>query len=98
GVLDGLARRLVGQKDVRAVLHAVERGELDAGFVYATDARIADVVVLFPFDASRHPPIEYRAAVLRGAAQPDLAHGFLAFLRSDAVRAVLAEAGFEVPR
>lgn len=95
-LLDDLAARLVGQADVRAVLTAVERGELDAGFVYSTDARVADVDILFAFDAASHPPIEYRAAVLRGASHRDAARRFLAFLRGDAAKAILSAAGFAV--
>jgi molybdate transport system substrate-binding protein len=97
GLLAAYERRLVGQKDVRAVLHAVERGELDAGFVYATDARVAAVVTLFAFDPATHPPVEYRAAALRAAADPGAARRFLDFLGGEAARAVLAEAGFDLP-
>ncbi|MEE8311905.1 MAG: molybdate ABC transporter substrate-binding protein, partial [Candidatus Binatia bacterium] len=42
-LLDAYRSRLVGLKDVRAVLHAVEQGEVSAGFVYATDARLGHV-------------------------------------------------------
>jgi molybdate transport system substrate-binding protein len=97
GLLEVYGPRLVGQKDVRAVLHAVERGELPAGFVYATDARVASVERLFGFDPASHPPIEYRAAALRGAANPSQARRFVAWLRSEAARALLADAGFELP-
>ncbi len=96
-LLDEFTPRLVGQPDVRAVLAAVERGELEAGFVYSTDARVADVDVLFAFDPASHPPIEYRAAVIRGAPHRDAARRFLAFLRADAARDILSAAGFAVP-
>ncbi len=89
--------RLVGQRDVRAVLHAVEQGEAAAGFVYATDAKIADVEVLFVLDAALHPPIEYQAVVLRQRSSPDLARRFLAHLSSAAARARLSAAGFVLP-
>ena len=97
GLLDAYRPRLVGQKDVRAVLHAVETGELPAGFVYATDAKVAKVDLLFTFDPATHPPIEYHAAVLSGAAAPAEAKAFLAFLQSEGVRAVLKDAGFALP-
>ena len=97
GLLDAYAPRLVGQKDVRAVLHAVEQGELPAGFVYATDARVAQVELLFAFDPASHPPIEYQAVVLRGAADPAGARRFLAFLTSPTARALLSDAGFALP-
>jgi molybdate transport system substrate-binding protein len=97
GLLDAYRPHLVGQKDVRAVLHAVESGELPLGFVYATDARIAAVDVLFRLDPGTHPPIEYVAAVVRGTHQPGAAQRFVAFLRSDAAQGVLGAAGFDPP-
>jgi molybdate transport system substrate-binding protein len=97
GMLDAYQARLVGQKDVRAVLRAVEQGELAAGFVYTTDARVAKVETLFTFDPATHPPIEYHAAALRGAAQPAEARRFLAHLQSHAARELLSQAGFALP-
>jgi molybdate transport system substrate-binding protein len=97
GLLESFGPLLVGQQDVRAVLHAVERGELDAGFVYATDARIAAVDVLFELESETHPPIEYVAAALRGARNPAGARAFLDHLRSPAARERLAAAGFALP-
>jgi molybdate transport system substrate-binding protein len=97
GLLEAYHPRLVGQKDVRAVLHAVEQGEVPAGFVYATDARVAAVERLFTFDPASHPPIEYQAAALRGAANPAGARRFVAWLQSDTARALLSDAGFALP-
>ena len=97
GLLEAYRPRLVGQKDVRAVLHAVEQGEVSAGFVYATDARVASVERLFAFDPASHPPIEYHAAALRGARSPAEARRFVAWLRSETARSVLSDAGFALP-
>src|SRR5262245_4071806 len=97
GLLAGYEPRLVGQKDVRAVLRAVEQGEAQAGFVYATDARVGSVETLFAFDPKTHPPSEYLAAALRGAANPSDARRFVAFLRSETARKLLTDAGFALP-
>jgi molybdate transport system substrate-binding protein len=97
GLLDAYSPRLLGQKDVRAVLRLVAQGEVAAGFVYATDAKLARVERLFAFDPATHPPIEYHAATLHGAASPAEARRFVAFLGEPAARAVLAEAGFALP-
>lgn len=94
GLLDAFLPHLVGQRDVRAVLHAVEQGELPAGFVYATDAKVAAVTTLFVLDPTTHPPVEYQAAVLRGARDARQARRFLDFLRSEAARSLLRSAGF----
>lgn len=97
GLAAAFERHLVGQKDVRAVLHAVEQGEVAAGFVYATDAKIADVEVVFAFDPGSHPPVEYQAVVLRQSAQPELARRFLAHLAGEGARSRLSAAGFVLP-
>lgn len=97
GLLEAYRPHLAGQKDVRAVLHAVEQGEVQAGFVYATDAKVAAVERLFAFDPATHPPIEYHAAALRGAAHPAEARRFVAFLKSETARSVLSAAGFTLP-
>ncbi len=96
-LLDAYRSRLVGLKDVRAVLHAVEQGEVSAGFVYATDARLGHVEILFAFDAATYPAVDYRAVVLRSAADPAAAASFLDFVRGDTGRAALAAAGFLLP-
>ena len=83
---------------MRAVLHAVEQGELAAGFVYATDARSGVSSCSFAFDPASHPPIEYYAAALRGAASPGEARRFVDHLREREQRgALLEEAGFALP-
>jgi molybdate transport system substrate-binding protein len=97
GLLPALGGRLVGQSDVRAVLVAVARGDLDAGFVYATDARAGDVEVLFTFDRATHPSIEILAVALRGAASPERARRFVESLRGPQAQARLRAAGFEAP-
>lgn len=97
GVLAELEPRLVGLQDVRAVLRAVETREAVAGFVYATDARAAQVALLFRVDPGSHAPIAYTAALLRQSERPELARRFLDFLRGDAARALLVGAGFSVP-
>lgn len=97
GLAEAYRPLLVGQKDVRAVLHTVERGELQAGFVYATDARAAGLPVLFAFDPKHHAPIEYLAGAVAGSPRIEAARGFLAFLDSAPARAELANAGFRLP-
>jgi molybdate transport system substrate-binding protein len=97
----GLAERfrplLVGRKDVRAVLQSVATGEMNVGFVYATDARAADVTVLFALDPKTHAPIVYEAALVKASTQRALAERFLELLRGDAAEEVLRKAGFALP-
>lgn len=90
-------RRLVGRRDVRAVLQSVEAGEARAGFVYATDALLGEVEVVFRLDPKTHAPIVYLAAVTKDAIRPKLAQRFVEFLRGEAAQQLLAQAGFLAP-
>ncbi len=97
GWLEALKPRLVSCDSVRNVLFFVERGETDAGIVYATDAKISDrVTVVTVFPEESHDPIRYPVAVCTASAHPAAAGEFLAFLRSDEARAVFEKLGFSV--
>jgi molybdate transport system substrate-binding protein len=94
GLFERLKDRMVHAVDVRAALALVERGEVAAGLVYATDAAASDRVVLvdlFPVDS--HPPIVYPVAILEGRDLP-LARRFVEMLRSPEAAEVLERRGF----
>ena len=84
--------------NVRQVLTAVETGNVDAGFVYATDAKLSDksrIVAIIPSEL--HQPIIYSAAIIVGCRHPEQAARFLAFLHDDpAARAVFLKWGFRI--
>ena len=97
GLLAHFNPLLVGQKDVRAALRAVEAGEVDAGFVYATDAQASGKVkVLFTFDTATHPQIEYCAAVVNGG-NVEGGRAFVDFLLGEQGRELLKAKGFVLP-
>jgi molybdate transport system substrate-binding protein len=81
---------------VRQALDYVARGEVDAGFVYATDAAAANgrvrVALALPLDV----PLAYPAAPVAASSSPE-ARRFLDFLASPAARAVFTQAGFAAP-
>jgi molybdate transport system substrate-binding protein len=84
-------------ESVRAVLAAVESGNVDAGFVYKTDAAISKMVkVAYEVPAADAPKIFYPLALLKDAPQPDAAKKFTAYLDSDAASAVFIKFGFIV--
>ena len=93
---DVLDRMLV-EPDVRRVLERVSRSEADAGFVYATDAARAVNRVLVVERLATDVPIAYPIALLRSAPQPDAAAAFVAFVRAERGRRILAAHGFLPP-
>ena len=99
GVWDRLQPKLIFAENVRQALDYVARGEVDAGFVYATDMAIrADRVK----DAFRPPeetyrPVTYPAAVVRDSKQASLAQAFIDLLLAADGRSTLARFGFQPP-
>ena len=96
GITDLVRPKLVFAENVRQVLDYVARGEVDAGIVYATDAmtRPEDVTVVAAAPAGSHKPVVYPIAVIKGSTHPEAAKAFLAAVRSEDGRAILARYGF----
>ncbi|MBS2031029.1 MAG: molybdate ABC transporter substrate-binding protein [Deltaproteobacteria bacterium] len=91
--------RLVPGESVTQVLTWIRKGDVDVGFVYASDAASAksDVHVLFTVPEAMHTPIVYTAAVVKASKQPELARAYLEFLRGEIGQAALKTAGFLPP-
>jgi molybdate transport system substrate-binding protein len=89
--------KAVFAQNVRQALDYVARGEVEAGFVYATDAAImrdkVRVVATVPTDTA----ISYPVASVGGSPNPDAARKFLDFVLTPAAQAVLARYGFAKP-
>lgn len=92
-----LSPKLVFADNVRQVLDYVARGEVEAGFVYRTDAGIAKDKVRVAATVGGHTPITYPAAVVADSRQPALARDFVAFLGGAEAQAILARHGFGKP-
>ena len=99
GLIESLRDRLVFGGSVRQVLDYVERGEVDAGVVYATDAKEsgAKVRIIATADESWHEPILYSVGAVSASEHKTEMDAFIAYLRTDAARAVLTSRGFTVP-
>ncbi|MFG6466212.1 molybdate ABC transporter substrate-binding protein [Roseateles sp. BYS87W] len=89
--------KLVFADHVRQALDYVARGEVDAGFVYRTDAAMAGTKVRMATPVGGHTPITYPAAVVADSRQAALARDFVAFLSSAEAQATLAKYGFGKP-
>jgi molybdate transport system substrate-binding protein len=99
GLWERLQPKIVFAENVRQALDYVSRGEVDAGFVYVTDAitRVTEVKEAFRPPDSTYEPVTYPVAVVRDARQPALARAFLDLLVGPGGRQVLARHGFQLP-
>jgi molybdate transport system substrate-binding protein len=96
-MFDQVRSQLIYGKDVRQVLTYVETGNVDAGFVYLTDAKASDqvkIVAMIPSEA--HQPILYPIAQLERSKRQE-AQDFANFLTSDAAMNVFKQYGFSTP-
>lgn len=89
-------RKVLGQ-NVRQVLDYVARGEVDAGFVFATDAAILKDKVLVVETLETVVPVTYPVALIKNSKQHELAQAYEAYLLSDEAQDVLAKYGFSKP-
>ena len=92
-----LKPKFVQADSVRQVLDYVSRGEVEAGFVYATDAAIMKDRVKIVLTATGHAPVSYPVAVVRASRQKDIAGRFVAFLSTAPAREILGRYGFGAP-
>ncbi len=92
---DAVKMRIVGTQDVRAALVFVERGECDAGIVYATDAKVSSKVEnIATLPETSHDPIVYPLALVKSASPQ--ATAFYDYLKSDKAKVIFTQYGFTV--
>jgi molybdate transport system substrate-binding protein len=99
GVWERLGPRLVFAENVRQALEYVARGEVDAGFVYASDlvSRPRRVKEAFRPGEDTYQAITYPVAVVAGGREPAAADMFSRLLVSAEGQTVLARFGFQPP-
>lgn len=89
--------KMIGANTVRQALDYVARAEVDAGFVYATDAAVMKDKVRVAFEVPVDTPILYPIARTAASANAEEARGFVAHVLSPAGQAVLGRYGFQKP-
>ena len=94
GLWETLKPKFIYGESVRQVLDYVSRGEVDAGFVFATDAAIAQGKVKIVTEAQGHQPIIYPAALVAASQKKPLAQSFLDFILSPAAQEIFKKYGF----
>ncbi len=92
GVWQQTAAHMVKAANVRQVLDFVARGEVDAGFVYASDAFCETVTIIATLKTPQ--PIKYPVAASRKSKYMPQALQFIAYLQSSAAQQVLLDHGF----
>jgi molybdate transport system substrate-binding protein len=89
--------KMIGAQTVRQALDYVARGEVDAGFVYATDAALMADRVRVAFVVATATPVRYPIAVVAASTFADEARQFVAFVRAEAAQSILRRFGFGQP-
>ncbi|MGI2324949.1 MULTISPECIES: molybdate ABC transporter substrate-binding protein [Methylococcus] len=97
GLWEAVATKAITTQNVRQSLDYVSRGEVDAGFVYATDAGEAADRVRIAFEVPLDVAIRYPIAPLADAAHAEEARRFTGFVLSADGQAILASHGFPKP-
>jgi molybdate transport system substrate-binding protein len=98
GLWDELEGRVVSGENVRVTLAFVERGEAEAGIVYATDAKISGrVEQVHEFDPTTHEPIHYPLLLLKAGQDHPAARRFYDYLQTPRAAEVFRKCGFKRP-
>ena len=94
GLWAAVQSKLINTTNVRQSLDYVARGEVDAGFVYATDAALMKDKVKTAFAVPLDRAILYPIARTAASGNAAEAAAFIAYVRSPAGQAILARYGF----
>ena len=97
GLWDQVKAKIVPVQDVRATLASVESGNVEAGFVYKTDAAISNKVkIAYEVPIEKGPKITYPVAIVKESKKKDAARDFMNFMLSPASKALFKKFGFVV--
>jgi molybdate transport system substrate-binding protein len=97
GLTAALQPRWIYGESVRQVLNYVARGEVDAGFVYRTDALIEPEKTRIVLTVPTTTPVTYPIARIASSKNAGLASEFIAFVRSAPGQEILQRYGFSKP-
>ncbi|OPA81189.1 molybdate ABC transporter substrate-binding protein [Paenibacillus selenitireducens] len=95
---DTIQAKTVFAKDVKQVLHYVESGNTEVGFVYKTDALTSQkVTVALTLEPDSHKAIEYPVGIVKATKHPQEADEFYKYLQSKAAQDIFIKYGFSIP-
>ena len=97
GLWDKVKAKVVPVLDVRATLASVESGNVEAGFVYKTDAAISKKVkVVYEVPIQKGPKIIYPVAIVKESKKKEVARDFMNFVLSSTGKLTFEKYGFVV--
>ena len=94
---DALTDKIINTQNVRQSLDYVARDEVDAGFVYATDAAVTADKVKVQFTVPLETVVSYPIAVTKEGSRNELSQQFIDYTFNDESQAVLSKYGFSQP-
>ncbi|MBE9168485.1 molybdate ABC transporter substrate-binding protein [Pleurocapsales cyanobacterium LEGE 06147] len=95
GILNAVKPKVVYGKDVRQVLNYVATGNVDAGIVYSSDAKVSEnVKVVATASEDSYSPVVYPIAVLQDSANPEAAKELEDFLFTPEAQTIFEKYGF----
>jgi molybdate transport system substrate-binding protein len=97
GLWNQLKSKIVPVQDVRATLASVESGNVEAGFVYKTDAAVSKKVkIVYEVPIDKGPKIVYPVAIVKESRRKDAARDFLNYLLTSGSKDLFKKYGFVV--
>ncbi|HEX2229827.1 MAG TPA: molybdate ABC transporter substrate-binding protein, partial [Candidatus Binatia bacterium] len=97
GLWNKIERKVVPVQDVRATLASVESGNVEAGFVYKTDAAVSKKVqIVYEVPLDKGPRITYPVAVIKDSKRKDAARDFMEYVRTSSAKEAFKKYGFVV--
>jgi molybdate transport system substrate-binding protein len=97
GLWDKIKPKEVPVQDVRATLASVESGNVEAGFVYKTDATVSKKVkIVYEVPINKGLKITYPVAIVKESKHKDAARDFMNYIQSPAGTDAFKKYGFVV--
>ncbi|RJE85092.1 molybdate ABC transporter substrate-binding protein [Paenibacillus sp. 1011MAR3C5] len=100
GQWDQLQEKAVQAKDVRQVLQYVETGNVDAGFVYRTDALSSEskTDIAFAVDPGSYKPILYPIGIIKATKHEKQVRELYDYLQTEEALNLFVKYGFSLPK
>jgi molybdate transport system substrate-binding protein len=97
GLWHDVKDKVISTQNVRQALDYVARDEVDAGFVYASDALLMAGKVKVALQVATTTPIHYPMAKVASSTKSEDGLKFMAFVMSNAGQSILKKHGFAPP-